>query len=360
MPSRARGSSRLAELALALGATALAFGALEIALRVFDVRSASYHAIGGFTVYDPELGWRLAPSREVTFRGAHFAVHVSQNAEGLRDRHYGYAREPGRSRILVLGDSFVWCWGVELADCFTERLEAALPATDVVNAGVPAWSTAQELLFYEREGRRYAPDLVLLVFVANDPWENVAGPGPHFTLAGDRLVPPARVASRRKTRIGEWLQARSRVWQELGYLVTVAQQLLRPGTPSLERIGTALTARPASAAQGEPVRPDRLLTEALLDRLAADVHRDGARFAIVLEKAPRPMAAWLHDFAAGRAIPLLDLGPVLSAAEAGGEKVRLTGDPHLASAGQEVVAREVLGFVTREGLLAPTPRSVSR
>ena len=64
-------------------------------------------------------------------------MHVSQNAEGLRDRHYPYARDGGRRRILVLGDSVVWCWGVEQADCFTERLEAALPDTDVINAGVP-------------------------------------------------------------------------------------------------------------------------------------------------------------------------------------------------------------------------------
>jgi len=104
-----RRSSRLLDVALAVVATVVALGALEVALRVLDVRAASYHAIGGFTVYDPELGWRLAPSRELEFHGAHFAVHVAQNAEGLRDRHYEYARTPGRRRILVLGDSFVWC-----------------------------------------------------------------------------------------------------------------------------------------------------------------------------------------------------------------------------------------------------------
>ena len=42
--------------------------------------------------------------------------------------------------------------GVEQDECFTERLENALGDTDVINAGVPGYSTAQELLFYEREG----------------------------------------------------------------------------------------------------------------------------------------------------------------------------------------------------------------
>jgi hypothetical protein len=147
-PARAIARRLTVNLGLALLAVSLTLGALEIALRVLDVRTASYHAIAGFAVNDPVLGWRLAPSRETVFQGAHFAVHVSQNAEGLRDRHYPYARDAGRRRILVLGDSVVWCWGVEQADCFTERLEAALPDTDVINAGVPGYSTAQEMLFY--------------------------------------------------------------------------------------------------------------------------------------------------------------------------------------------------------------------
>jgi hypothetical protein len=154
---RGTGRGLLVNLGLALAAVAVTLGALEIALRVLDVRTASYHAIAGFTVHDPVLGWKLAPSRETLFRGAHFAVQVSQNAEGLRDRHYPYDREPGRRRILVLGDSVVWCWGVEQSDCFTERLEAARPDTDVVNAGVPGYSTAQEISSSSRRGSATGP-----------------------------------------------------------------------------------------------------------------------------------------------------------------------------------------------------------
>src|SRR5258705_3086210 len=170
-------ASALLNLTLALAGTAVALGVLEIAVRVLGIERASYHAIGGCTIYDPELGWRLAPSRETVFKVAHFTVRVSHNADGLRDRPYPREREPGRRRVLVLGDSFVWCWGVEQERCFTERLEAALGDTDVINAGVPGYSTAQELLFYEREGRRYRPDLVLLVFVPNDVVANPRGLG---------------------------------------------------------------------------------------------------------------------------------------------------------------------------------------
>src|SRR5437870_662777 len=227
MTLASRPARALAVAGLALIASGATFAALEFALRVAGVETASYHAIGGFTVYDPALGWRLAPSRELLFRGPSFAVRVAHNAEGLRDRHYSDAREPGRRRILVLGDSFVWCWGVELADCFTERLEAAMPGTDVINAGVPAYSTAQEMLFYESQGRRYRPDLVLLVFVPNDPVENVRGWGPRFRLDGDRLVATNVPAPRRKSAFSEWLQARSRLYAEVTYRIAVARESLR-------------------------------------------------------------------------------------------------------------------------------------
>jgi hypothetical protein len=66
---RGTGRGLLVNLGLALAAVAVTLGALEIALRVLDVRTASYHAIAGFTVHDPVLGWKLAPSRETLFRG---------------------------------------------------------------------------------------------------------------------------------------------------------------------------------------------------------------------------------------------------------------------------------------------------
>jgi len=336
-----------AEVALAVGATIVVLVALEIALRVLDVRTASYHAIGAFTVYDRELGWRLAPSRDVVFRGAHFAVRVVQNAEGLRARHYGFAREPGRRRIVVLGDSVVWCWGVEQADCFTQRLEAALPDTDVINAGVPAYSTAQEMLFYERDVRRYRPDLVLLVFVPNDVFENAGGAGPRFRLEHGELVAPVTPVRRRKGRLVEWLQAHSRLFAEANLAVTVGWQAVRATGGRWWRPLSRAEAAPGGfvPASAPTDGKARALTEALLERLRADVARDGARFAVALETAPRDMAEWQRAFWATRGVPFLDLGPAIYAAERSGVRVRLDGDPHLSAAGQNVVASALRTFL---------------
>src|SRR5687767_11443699 len=42
-----------------------------------------------------------------------FKTRVRINSRGLRDREFAYSRTPGRQRCLVLGDSFVFGWGVE-------------------------------------------------------------------------------------------------------------------------------------------------------------------------------------------------------------------------------------------------------
>jgi hypothetical protein len=350
----------LVNLLLAGASTIAVLGLLEVGLRLLDVDVASYHPIGGFTTYDPELGWTLAPSRETVFRGAHFAVKVSHNAEGLRDRHYAYERAPGRRRILVLGDSAVWCWGVEQNECFTELLESALDATDVINTGVPAWSTAQETLFYEREGRRYHADLVLLLVVPNDFWENVSGPGPRFTLDGGRLVETHVPVPRRKPPAAEWLQEHSRLFAEANYLVTVLTRTIGSGAVS----GKALLARAFHRAAAPASPPEQsfvaaapatersyAVTEALLDRLASDVEHDGARLGLVLEAMPKPMTERLQRFCVERGIAYVDLGPPLREAERGGLRTRLQGDPHIGPAGQQVVATTVRGFVERDGLL---------
>ncbi len=337
---------RLAPLVLMLASVAAAAGFLEIALRVLPIDVASFHSIAGFTVYDPVLGWKLAPSRVLRFRGAHFSVRVEHNAEGLRDQHYDYARLPGRRRILVLGDSVVWCWGVEHADCFTERLERALGDTDVINAGVPGYSTAQELLFYEREGRRYRPDVVVLVVAPNDPDDNLDPRGPRFRLAAGRLVYEDAPPPRRKTVVHEWLQGHSRLFAWVSYLGAVAEKRWRaspgePGTMATPIVAPNAPAIPVAAPSAEPTPASWTLTEALFDRVRADVEHDGAHLVVVLEMMSERLRAWQRDYWAARGVPCLELAPALLAAEARGERVRLDGDPHLAPAGQAIAATEL-------------------
>jgi len=60
-----------------------------------------------------------------------------------------------RYRVLVLGDSFSFGWGVELKDAWHTTMARELQAPDgrtleVVDAGVPGWTPLQEFVFLEQ------------------------------------------------------------------------------------------------------------------------------------------------------------------------------------------------------------------
>jgi lysophospholipase L1-like esterase len=74
-------------------------------------------------------------------------------------------------RVLVLGDSFAWGYGVEESERFSQVLEKSLDV-EVINAGVSGYSTDQELLWYGNEGIKYETDLVILVLAGNDVGDN--------------------------------------------------------------------------------------------------------------------------------------------------------------------------------------------
>jgi lysophospholipase L1-like esterase len=74
-------------------------------------------------------------------------------------------------RILVLGDSFTWGYGVEESERFSQVLEKSLNV-EVINAGVSGYSTDQELLWYRSEGIKYDSDLVILELAGNDVGDN--------------------------------------------------------------------------------------------------------------------------------------------------------------------------------------------
>ena len=67
---------------------------------------------------------------------------------------------------------FVWGFGVEKDQRFTELLEKKLTNTEVLNLGCSGYGQDQELLLLKREGLRYAPDLIMVVIDAASDFEN--------------------------------------------------------------------------------------------------------------------------------------------------------------------------------------------
>ena len=153
--------------------------------------TANLPRTGEYDEYSPTRGWAVKPSLNNTtpFGEGKF---VNTNSKGLRGKtEYGYARVPGKKRILVLGDSFTF--GTEVSDdeTFSHYLESDLPDTEVLNLGVQGYGQDQMLLYLKNEGIKYRPDIVVLGFVFVDAYRNLwnffAFAKPKFDLTGDGL-----------------------------------------------------------------------------------------------------------------------------------------------------------------------------
>lgn len=94
------------------------------------------------------------------------------NSEGFRGDEFDLASE--RRRILFIGDSYTFGWGVEQSETLPRAVEKVLAgppynlAVDAWNLGVPGYNTVLEYHLLEQVIDRYAPDLVVLGYVMND------------------------------------------------------------------------------------------------------------------------------------------------------------------------------------------------
>lgn len=279
----------------------------------------------------PRWGWAHVPGAEGRFRGPGWDVGVRINGHGLRDVARDYAKPEGTRRLLLLGDSFAWGYGVEREQGVAARLEALCPGWEVVNGAVSGWSTDQETLFLEDEGLRYAPDEVLLLAHENDLVGNshdrmYGYPKPRFVLRGPVLeldnvpVPPPGAGD----RLYQWLLARSYlangVFRATGILVAHEVPALSEGRPLV----------------------DRGVSQHLLVSLAVRVRSAGAEPRFVLVPTSAEAARIFAGAAKLAGVPFLDLTAAFAGAPPG--SLTLPGDPHWNARGHLLAARAIAAF----------------
>lgn len=128
-----------------------------------------------------EAPWGLRynePASSYRHKSADVTVYFRINAQGMRrDQDVAYQKPEGVRRIISLGDSFTIGYEVDVEQTFSSILESELNAagirTEVLNAGVSGFSTAEQCLYLERELLKYEPDLVVLSFYGNDLVDNM-------------------------------------------------------------------------------------------------------------------------------------------------------------------------------------------
>lgn len=181
---------------LIFGSLVVFFGLLEAGLALFSPHKIviqPYHE-----KYDPVMGWVNRPLKN---GGVHFEFapkrffHVRHNSLGLRGKETTYEKPAGVKRILLVGDSYFWGYGVSDSEVLSEVLQNKLsPSVEVLNGGTTGYGTDQDYLWLKNEGLKYRPDIVIFGFSAANDLEEIASsvsyysPKPIFMLEGDRLV----------------------------------------------------------------------------------------------------------------------------------------------------------------------------
>jgi hypothetical protein len=203
-------------VALVLGGLAGGLGLGELSLRLafpsYLGRFRSYELMeserGRFCQYDSLLGWAGIPYAEGRFEWLDCRLQVRQNRFGWRGPAYDPS-SPAAERIVVLGDSFTWGFGVEEEEIFTRILEriSRIPV-EVVNTGVSGYGTGQEYLLWRTRGHLWRPRRVILALtIHTDFYDNLFAerygyPKPVFRMSPDGSLTLANVPVPR--REGDW------------------------------------------------------------------------------------------------------------------------------------------------------------
>jgi len=125
-----------------------------------------------FDRYDALRGWALKPDiRNMIMPGGSILNSNSMGTRGVTE--YRYGKPHNKTRILILGDSFVFGEEVSDHETFPYYLQHILPHSEVINFGVHGYGHDQMLIGLKEEGAKYAPDIVILGFVHGDMRRNL-------------------------------------------------------------------------------------------------------------------------------------------------------------------------------------------
>ena len=143
-----------------------------------------------------DYGYSLWPSRSMTYlypRNNPRTLTVNSNSDGFRNRRE-YDEPDRRTRILVVGDSFVFGEGVEEYERFTDVLETMHAGWRVDNLGMTGYGPGLMVRALEKIVLKAEPDVVLFCIYTDDfrrVRPSYAGAGfriPRFIIKSGALV----------------------------------------------------------------------------------------------------------------------------------------------------------------------------
>jgi lysophospholipase L1-like esterase len=173
---------RLGRLLLALFSAAFGLKLADVAVGYFDPMGISHFSnLGRFNEECTEYknigppGHSFGMRFPIAGRTCVTNVEYRINALGFRGREYAEKKPEGAFRLVVLGDSVTFGWGVPVADRFTDVVERTIGATlpagrtfEILNLAVPGYETKEQAHAFRYRAMHLEPDAVVVVFNQND------------------------------------------------------------------------------------------------------------------------------------------------------------------------------------------------
>jgi hypothetical protein len=320
---------------VALLSCILVLVAAELAARIFRPRWAPVRTERvDFWQYDPLLGWSQKPGRQGVMRHIDFSIGISINSQGLRDKEYPVQRT-GKKRMLVIGDSYAWGFGVDQNRCFSKLLEADHADWEIINAGVSGYSTDQEFLYLREHGMKFRPDIVLLEFYSNDFEDNNSPEDswyfkPYFVEENGALV------LRNNPVPGATLRQRA---DRLLYGRTYLLQIIY-GTAinAVAKLKSHFYGSAPEETDADLQRKGFNITRRLLGAIRKLCDSQGSRLVIVSVPMSPRNRAFLQDVCLKESIDYLPLDPYF---ESTGRTTRFRHDRHWNEAGHAIAAKAI-------------------
>ncbi len=148
-----------------------------------------------------------------------FTHHASTNSHGIRGKEFTDEKPADTYRILFLGDSITFGWGVEDEDAYPAVVEKYLSQAlkkdkyqrvEVVNAGFTDGNSPDTYyLYYKEIGASYHPDLVIANFhppndisdIQDHSWDKVDENNLPLSISSKTYIPKdGYMVSRKKTK----------------------------------------------------------------------------------------------------------------------------------------------------------------
>ena len=345
---------------------------IEIALQGF------YYATAGDFLFrrvalpiyasEPYASFQNRPGLLFDHRTNEFHAHYYINQAGFRVPHpgleYSKAKPPNTYRIMILGPSFAFGWGVEyelsfaavLQQLLQERSFAGGKQIEIINAAIPSMPIVSQLAWFEHVGKDYEPDFVI---------QFVYGSMAIGSVPENLHVDEQGYLVGNSTASGRWLERLKKV-ATVFYSWEVWTSISRWWAPPVAVLGAGRQIAPA--ADFDPAHSEVRESMYVYNKLAGIVHATGARLLIVyfplsyvihredesrwrhlgISDVSRQMAfdaAFVRYLNDGH-IPTINITEQLHKSASTGKRMYFWLDIHWTAAGNASAARAVADYLT--------------